>query len=279
MGKYSLNEKGEDFIKSACGKGTSRLSGKLSTPLPKCLPPTSPDKTWTSNPAVNGGITTNEQLAKRLIEWYNIYAEIYQVDANIIAAQEYLESSYNVWTYAIDSTASSLGQFTSDTVFTVIIQNWGGSGIEKFTTEEIGLITKGLSGNFLNDKKDLWWSTDIGSRNRPISHQNMIDNPELMVKAHCRYYRAIANTQKTSLTSSVIAGYFQGPQFAKKTYGDTINFATSKGVGNAVIEYVFDVFSVLGNKKNSKFNGHYFGYDQLGMTSPPTADSFNTNLG
>jgi hypothetical protein len=277
-----LTEKGINFIQTICkGTGNSLLQGKSkfhtddnpNGVLPYCSPATLPTKIWVSSAKYNGNyITNNQQLGEALVGWYNKYGKQYQMDANIMAAQAYQESGYNVWNYALTSTASGISQFVVEAVFDIIVTNKGSAA--PFTTSEIALITNGLQGNIL-DKNSYKVATELGKSNRPLLHQNIIDNPEIMVKAQFRFMKNIA-TQYGGLASSVLFGYNRGPAFIKSNYTDTIRSAASHADGyeDEGIDYVFKIFGILGDRDNRiaagyKPRGIYFGYDNLQMTLPP----------
>ena len=72
-------------------------------------------------------------------------------------------------------------------------------------------------------------SVQIGWANRPIYHQNAIDNPDIMIKAQCAYIKYIAN-KCNSLTSSTIMCYYQG-EYERKTYAETITAVQAGAAG------------------------------------------------
>jgi hypothetical protein len=270
MAYVKLTVDGKNFIKKACGTGTSKIIGKNKYVLPYCSPETSPSKTWEAK-AMHKGILimNNEQLAEALIDWYDTYGMEYQMDANVLAAQAFQESGYVIWNYAKTSTASGISQFISGTVFDVILNS------SKFTPAEKAALTKGLSGNLLS-LATFKVSELIGRQNRPILHQNIIDNPEIMIKAQYVYMKQIAN--KNSLTSNALFGYNRGPGYIRPAYSDSIAAAASKGDGyeNEGIDYVYQIFNILGNRENSRLYGYYFGYDFLGMNN--TFNNFEADI-
>jgi len=269
MGYVKLTVDGKNFIKKACDSSTSKIRGKNSYVLPYCEPKTLPDKEWVSNSKYNGKlITTNGELAEALIGWYDKFGQTYQMDANVLAAQAYQESAYIIWNYAQTSTASGISQFLSTTVFDIIL-----NGSSSFTSEEKAAITKGLTGN-LNSINAYKVAFPEGKLNRATMHQNIIDNPEIMIKAQFVYMKSIAN-KHSSLTSNALFGYNRGPGFIRPAYTDSITAASlfrgEKGdiVGyeSEGVDYVYKIFNMLGNKNNSNLKGYYFGYD-LGMDKP-----------
>lgn len=278
MAYTPLTQQGKNFIRKVCeGTGNSLLVGKSKYKindttsdnynpdgvLPYCYPQPSPTKDWYSNAKFdNKPITSNQQLGEAIINWYDKYGKIYEMDANILAAQAYAESAYIVWNYPLTSTASGISQFTSATVFEMIISNK--YNIEpKFTQEEINAITKNVTGN--TSSKDTFSVGNMtGKKNRPIMHQNITDNPEIMIKAQFRYMKLISN-RCNGMASSTLFGYSRGPfGHAFPSYTKSIASATNsadyqiEGIG-----YVYKIFSLLGN--NNYHPKGYFGYDQLKM--------------
>ncbi len=301
MAFSKLTKFGEQYIHKICDDtGTKLLSGN-NGPMPYTYPII--NKNWTSHalypPANQKEITNGIELANALIYWYNYYCKIYGLDANVIAAQGITESNYNIWIYAgfakaggqpiaNQSTASGLNQFLSTTMFDVVVNKHGQHYNEQnpFTATEIAKMTKNLIGdiNVVDTYKVGGYVTgqppsqyQIGWTNRPIYHQNVIDNPGIMIKAQCVYMKYIADLC-SSLTSSTIISYGWGSSYARKTYPDTVA-AIQRGAGAKAatdgVNYVLKIFGILGDKfnllgaqgkiqpKNYKIKGEYFGYDDF----------------
>lgn len=284
MAVTKLTQAGENFIRSKCnGSGNSKLQGTAADKrgykknptavLPYCSPLTTTSKVWTSNPAINGGISTNAQLGEALIRWYNKYAEEFEMDANIMAAQAYQESAFIVWNYAVNSSASGISQFVDDAVYDIIMRNSRG-GMSAADKEAISKNMIGYTYPETPTKNPFLVDYDLGRQNRPILHQNIIDNPEIMIKAQFAYMKYIA-TRCDSLASCTLFGYNRGPGFVKSSsYPAAI--AAAKSYGNSYenegINYVYRIF------KNLYDN---FGYKELDITKEAAEnfDSFNANLG
>lgn len=267
MATTKLTELGMDFIKKTCSAaGASLLQGKNSYVLPYALPVPTSSYVWVSHATFNGKpIVTNQQLGEALISWYNKYAQIYEIDANVMAAQGFVESGYKIWNYAKTSTASGISQFTVQAVFDIIIENRGSQ--YKFTQDEINAITKNIQGNLKNYDGTFSVSTTLGKQNRSILHQNIIDNPEIMVKAQCRYMRKISDDYGTKLGSNILFGYNRGPAYIRSNYTDTINNTVNKtysGYEEEGIDYVWKIYTNLFNN---------FGYKHLNMNQKP--EEFN----
>lgn len=293
MNKYiALTQKGKDFITLKCsGTGNSLLRGKskdsITNPnkpnlynpygvLPFCDPPISKDKIWVSNATHNGkAITTNQELGVAIIDWYTKYGQIYLMDVNFLAAQAYQESGYNVWIYPLTSSASGISQFIVDTVYGVVIKNqFGVSNLgnnQYFSDEEIALITKNIKGDKF-DYNTYTLSKLLGRQNRATLHQNIIDNPDLMIKAQFRYMKYLSKLSN-GLASTTLFGYSRGQGMIvwknhnKAIFSDSIKRAAQYSAGYEVegIDYVYRIF------KSLYYN---FGYTQLNMDSPSNFDKF-----
>jgi len=286
MAVTKLTKAGEEFIRSKCnGSGNSKLRGSAADKkgysdnptavLPYCSPLTTTSKIWLSNPDINSGIRTNDELGEALIKLYNKYAEIYQMDANIMAAQAYQESAYIVWNYAVNSTASGISQFTAGTIYGIVIVD----KYNEFTDNERKAITKNtidytFESGKTPPKNKFVVQFSTGKKNRAILHQNIIDNPEIMIKAQFVYMKKIS-TKCNGLASCTLFGYSRGPGYVKSSsYSDAI--AAAKGAGNSYenegIIYVYRIF------KNLYDN---FGYKHLDITKEAAEkfDKFNATLG
>jgi len=287
MATTKLRKQGEAFIRSKCsGSGNSKLRGTASDKkgykynptavLPYCSPLTTTSKVWESNPNINGGIETNGELAEALIRWYNEYAEEFEMDANIMAAQAYQESAFIVWNYAINSSASGISQFVDDAVYDIIMKNTRGG----MSNSDRQAISKNMIGYSFPDKvTKVPFLTDhnLGRQNRPILHQNIIDNPRIMIKAQFVFMKHIS-TYCNALASSTLFRYNRGLMTLKTTssYGEVINMAKNPKFGggyeNEGINYVYRIFKLLYEN---------FGYRQLNITDEAAEnfDGFNANLG
>jgi len=291
----AITKEGVDFITHVCTvgmtgdkHGNTLLKGKNSYRLPFCFQPQA-SQVWTCDIKIPNSygmlpVTTGNDLAQALIYWFNTYAQMFDLDANVIAAQAYAESGYYMWNYAGgDSTASGVNQFLSSTVYEVIVKNSGKqyTHVNYFTPEEVAKITNGLTQGTIEGSYQPGGNTDAPSpahqvtwNNRPILHQNIINNPDIMIKAQCLYMSWISS-RCNALTSSTLFGYSRGPGYSLKTYTDSIQLCASKVSQQALQEglnYVLKIFGVLGDKNNFlgskglgsyyKPVGKYFGYDE-----------------
>ena len=286
MTVVKLKKEGKDFIRSQCsGTGNSKLRGSAADKkpyknnptavLPYSSPLTTTSKVWISNPDINGGIRTNSELAEALIRMYDKYAEIYEMDANILAAQAFQESRYIIWNYAVNSTASGISQFVDNTIYGVIVSNkYGG-----FTDAERQGITKNMIGyNFSTStppQTPFLVDYELGRKNRPILHQNIIDNIDIMIKAQFIYMKFIG-TRCDNLASCTLFGYNRGPYLLKNpssSYQSWIQAAKehSSGYEDEGVVYVYRIFKSLYNS---------FGYKSLNITKQEmeSFDYFNANL-
>jgi len=285
MAYKKLTETGENFIKEIAKRltstqgSTSMIKGKNSYNLPFS------DKsneviTWVCNIP---NVTTNAQFALYLINEFNNNAAIYGLDANIIAAQAFQESGYKAWNYAKTSTASGISQFIMLTVYDVIYNRRFITGDDKaklisgmeqpeLDTSWIGVVGKG---------KYTAADRERQYRNRAILHQNICNNPDVMIKAQCALMNWIAGRNK-DLASSTLFAYNRGSGLKGDNYIQIVNY-TAKRFGNDYIKegcnYVTSIFGYLGDKNNTNVpqgsitKGIWFGYEV-----DYANDDFNANL-
>jgi hypothetical protein len=99
----------------------------------------------------------------------------------------------------------------------------------------------------------------------------VFDNPEIIIKAHCKYINYNASQCK-NLASSAIFCYNQGAHYAPN-YTNTIQKAREHGIAekniNDGIKYVYNVFKLLDNS-------FYASKDVLAFDEP--YDSFAANV-
>lgn len=287
MAYKPLTKKGEDFILNRCiansAFGNNRFSGKRKFPLPKST--TVASTVWTAVPRdeSNAIITTAEGLAKNLISWFNRYSSDYLLDANIIAAQAYAESGYNLWIYS-DGGAMGLCQFLDAAVFDTVIKN------RQTFKDDIDDLTVGM--NFTgSDNKDIRYyipnfstrdksivstpqTTAIARTNRAIFFQNIINNPKIMIKAQCYLMKYIGN-RNTNLASSALFAYNRGSGLQSTSY-DNIVDKTAKRYGKPYIgqgvEYVARIFNLLAGQEPQVPVG--FGYE---INFTPAQINFSSN--
>ncbi len=280
-----LTSEGKDFIRFVCkGTGNSKISGKKSYNLSYN---TNPEPAiYTANAFNEKGdqITTNEQLGEALIFWFNDYCEIYQLDANIIAAQTYLESSYALWAYAEHpSSAQGLSQFLSSSLYDVAIGQISlvNSVLPQFTDDEIDKLTLNITkpkqqNSYIYKVNNS--AVAIAKDNRLQFFQNIINNPNLLIKAQCRFMKSLSE-RSANVAASALFGYSRGFKYVKDTYTKTVtagkNGTSSYGDG---LKYVKRVFEILGKKNDAEPKGYWFGYGNIDFTFDSfTADVKSTN--
>ena len=279
MSYKTLTNTGKEFILKICeGDGDSLLSGSNSYKLSFSNDPAGTP--YTANPTINGQpITTNFQLGHSLIQWFNKYAQLYDIDANIVAAQAYIESNYRLWAFpsgkgvnvANKSSAQGITQFLSKTLYDVVIGNNGVATRTSttFTQDEKNKLTNGLTdpnllSSYIYDTNSSTYPTAKG--NRVQFFQNCMDNPDLMIKAQCRLVKGISFKSENNAASTLF-GYNQGPAYVRGTFTATLKNAEpdtlSKTRYNDGIKYVEKIFRVLGDPNSTvqgKPKGISFGY-------------------
>lgn len=285
MSYTPLTIDGKNFIKHIASStpGTGLISGTKDKPLPYA---SSNVYSFTAQAYDHNNklITTNLQLAEALIVWFEKYSQIYDLDSNIIAAQAYAESEYKIWNYS-ESGALGVTQFVPMTIWDVMISN-NYNVTPKFSDDELNKVKIGLTLPELqtsyyyaegksNSKTDV-----IATNNRLILHQNVINNPEIMIKAQCRLMRNIANNNDR-LASSCLFAYNRASGYYGKSYTEIIIKVNNKFQGtyiNEGLNYVKRIFGLLADKNNKYIKqdnlGYSFGYDSKIDIDPSKFDSF-----
>jgi hypothetical protein len=199
-------------------------------------------------------VMTNSNYAEAIISMINYYSAKYNLNANIIAAEEYKESGYRTanYSYNKDRTVAAMGmsQFITETAIRAILKS------SEFTSTEKNSLLKGMSTNDtamllspFKSNSEIKYERNImkSDTNLPIFMQNVFDNPEIMIKAHCSLIESIER-QCNGLASSSIFCYYHGSHYAKN-YAATIERARMNGISEADIstgvKYVYGIFDTL----------------------------------
>ncbi len=271
MAFKALTKKGEEFILNRCLAdstfGADRFNGKRSFALPKSNVPSGTVFSAKPKDETQNSITTPQQLATNLISWFNRYSELYLLDANVIAAQAYAESGYNLWIYS-EGGAMGLSQFLDTAFYDTIIKN-------QYTfQDDVDDLTSGMSGdikdirihipNFSTRDKTILSNPDttaVATANRQILFQNIINNPKIMIKAQC-YVMSFIGQRNNNLASSSLFAYNRGGYLSSTSYDDMIS-KTQKKYGSEYIKegvtYVNRIFNLLAGKEPFVKAG--FGYN------------------
>lgn len=296
MGYRQLTLTGKNFITTICSdENESLLSGSNNYNLAFSSKPKG--EVYTAKPKDRYDkniITTNSKLGEELIYWFESYCGLYDLDANIIAAQAYVESGFKLWAFPnskmVSSSAQGITQFLSSTLYDVVIGNKGVSksvSIGLFNDDEISRITKDLE-EPRNETSYIYNNNagglQIALNNRDILFQNCMDNPDLMIKAQCRLMKAIS-IKAGNNAASTLFGYNQGSAYVRGTFTSTLKNSEPDNLTltryNAGIEYINKVFRVLGDENyNNKLKpkGLWFGYKNFDFTFDPfTANVLTSN--
>lgn len=224
-------------------------------------------------------ITNNKEYIDYLIYYYNYYSNIYELDANILIAQAYVESGLKCWNYApYNSTATGISQFLIGTLYEVAIAN-SYNIYPKFEIDEINILTLNITnphsassyvvgaGKVLNQNNELFEQYSIARKNRYNILVNSMNNPYLLIKAQFRYMKYIANRNKL-IASNTLFAYNRGSSYRGDNYYDIVSKVKSIKGGDYIVEgvnYVERIFGILGDKENinikNKPKYYYFGYD------------------
>jgi len=279
-----LTKDGENFIKAIASyydnNNLSMLNGNNGS-LPYSDKENDATIIWKANVIDEFGnlIKTNDKFASYLIRLYNKYSSIYQLDANVIAAQAYEESRYKTWAYvkstanSVDSTASGIAQINIKTLYDLIYNR------HFLDDSEVAILVNGME---FSDQKFAWRkvqkSNEINSSyiplqktNRRILFQNMIDNPHIIIKAQAALMNFIAN-RNANLASSALFAYSRGSYLESNNYIQIVNQVSmnknyNKSYVDDGLKYVQHIFGYLGDKDNqfvtsldNNTKGYWFGY-------------------
>jgi hypothetical protein len=292
MGYKALTETGKVFIRSVISKISARegnqsmIKGKNRYNLPYS-DVSDQSIEWVADiyTPVGDKISNNDDFASYIISLFNEYAEIYDLDANIIAAQAYQESRFKAWNYAESSTASGISQFTMLTIYDMLFERRFLSENDR-TTLTVNMELPELKSSWIGVlKKGEYTPLDRQRqfRNRTILHQNVINNPDIMIKAQCALMSFIGDRNQ-NLASNALFAYNRGSGLRGNSYPEIIN-KTAKRFGNEYIKegvgYVANIFGFLGDKNNEFITtqprdtiGLWFGYKNIDFGF----DVFNANV-
>ena len=241
---------------------------------------------------LNKTITTNEQYLNSIIHWYEQYGQQYNINPNILAAQGYKESTFRSYAYAKGTSAMGISQFLIPTIRDVIINNLR----SEFTTSERNAITKNITpinGTTVSDMKNYYIVKDSGqnknnsttdeatlsSGNRLALYHNVVNNPQIMIKAQALLLNTIAQ-HHNNLAASALFLYYSGPyitypngnsSFTSNSFGDLFDKVLRKKRKNVDVyspvvidgglEYVRGIFQFLSKDVGISNGKHSFGFE------------------
>lgn len=284
-----ITKDGEKFIRDACKANSNNFSGSLPYSLGRST--ASANTTFTAVAKYQNVVLSDyNTLADALIFWINQYSNQYLLDANVIAAQTYIESNYKLWEYSNSgdnnkSSAMGISQLYDNEVWDLFFNN-DRAAINNPKDQTLfdsnqSIISFGLSGDTTDIRNIIPYQDNanqdtntIALGNRVVLFQNIMNNPEIMIQVQCRYMSEIGSRNNNLAASSLFA-YTTNGYLTSKTYNEIINNA-SKGhlAVKPGIDYVDKIFKVLGGKYKSSFEG--FGKDYVYDSTPN--DQANRNL-
>lgn len=289
MGFKALTKDGEKFIGVACNANSNNFSGSLPYPLGRSN--TTSNTLFTGKPKYKGVlITDNKTYTSALIFWFNQYSEQYQLDANIIAAQTYIESNYKVWEYSNNgdqnkSSAMGINQLFDNEIWDLFFTDTRAAisnpKDQTLYDSQQAIISNNLSGDLTDIRSIIPYLDNATSdtnatalTNRAQLFQNIMDNTEIMIQVQCRYMSEIGN-RNNNLASSSLFAYATNGYLESKTYNEVINNGSKGNLQiKPGIDYVEKIFKVLGGKYKSSLPG--FGKDYVYDATPN--DQANKNL-
>lgn len=290
-----ITKTGEDFIRTICsGDSNSLIVGKYAYNLPfSNISNTSIVFSATTVDHRGNAIKNNSQLADALIAWYNEYGEANEIDSNLLAAQGFIDSGYRLWHYDKIKSGSGISNFNSKRVYTHMVskpKTLEALETNRLRSDETSKIISGLTEPFQQSsyKYNGYSLTpeiiEVAISNRQQLHQNIIDNPELSIKAQAALLKEIL-LRNDGLTANSLFAYSRDILLQETKYRLMLDNAGRKYGDEYVrtgINYVKKVFGILGDKDNDKQpkipygkpKGKWFGYDVNF-----TVNSFDSFLG
>jgi N-acetyl-anhydromuramyl-L-alanine amidase AmpD len=278
-----ITEQGKNFISEIINKnGESLLTGNNGIlPFSDDGSGNPIDKKWIVNAKFNGEELTINNLKDALIFWFEKWSNKYELDPNVLAAQAYVESGYKIWWYDTKTTKSGINGFTMSMVYSIIIENFSDVRPEMTINEQTDILLNlnaGKSSTSYQPTSGNENTKQIARSNRGILHQNIINHPEIMIKAQARYMRYLSNNC-AKLASTSLFCYNRGTNYIANTYSRAIEKSKkndTKPELNEGLNYVLKIFGVLGDTNNlikASFNKKYkpknysFGYDDIFITN------------
>lgn len=294
-----LNQSGKEFIRTICNTdgadNDNMFIGRMKYDLPL-------SNTVIGNNGIesiiidNDGnvIETNDEYATYLIYLFEFYANQLELDANVLAAQAYVESGYKSYYYDKSSSKCGISGLNSKLIYDYIVNGNTAETLESLSglsweSDEIDYITTGIT-NPLDRNNYIYFSYENDSDNITIARNdrlqllfNVASNPNLMIKAQANLFNEI--TQRNNyVLSSTLFSYSRSIKLKSKQYVDLLDKAGRK-YGDTYttvgIKYVESVFQALSDKNNDKLKvktkkpkGISFGLDY--NLNP---DNFNSYLG
>lgn len=291
-----LTKEGEKFIRTICnGQGDSLIKGRFGYNLPFSEFQNT-GVTFTANAVDPFGntIVTNEQLGEALIVWYNRYAELTNLDANVLAAQGYEESGYRLWYYNGVNSGCGLADLTSIDIYKYIVRSQTPETLEglatpQFDQNEIDRIIQNttdplnrLSYIYRGDRTTPELA-QTAIDNRYTLYQNIVNNPELSIKAQAIILSQIS-IRNNGLKPNILFAYHRNHLLSANSYID-LTVKSGRKYGDEFtkkgIDYVDRIYRYLGDKNNDKLPkkinkpvGIWFG-----INVNFKQDSFTANLG
>ncbi len=267
MSFIKLTKSGEDFIINRCVSATTLFTITVTkkNPLPKSN--VAPNTVFTAHVKNDSGveITSNLEYAKQLIKWFNEFAELFVIDANIAASQAFIESKFYPTAYDGNGRMGISGIIDYE-IFKFLIK--ANDFIKEEDVDDIEVDIDGDKDDIRtyipnvktsNNKVASNATTNTLAReNRAQLFQNMIDNPKLSIFSQC-YLLSLYGANNNNMAASTLFAYYIRTNEKTTKYIDLVNsYEKKNGKTSVVLAYVDSVFNVLGGKYPNVSGG--FGY-------------------
>lgn len=264
MGYKPLTQKGKEYIKNAITKnGSNTFTGKNKYAV---IGTTIPQGTLITSKAYddNGVQTTDlNKFINLVIKWVEQYAKQYEIDANVLSAQQSAESRYLPWNYS-QSGAIGFTQFTVTTIIDWIFTR------KKLTDEEYDTIANGINGDVT--KKSTFFTSGNQSQvynqirldNKTKLFQNVVDNPKIMIHAQASLMGYLSG-RNSKIAASTLFAYNRASGLSSTSYVDAISTLVNgrqspkfpkqgKPYSEEGLKYVSIIFNLLNKEYGYKLD-------------------------
>jgi hypothetical protein len=222
MGYKQLTQKGKEYIrKTITNNGNKTFTGKNKYAVIGTTIPQGTDIVSKAYDDSGNQTTDAAKFAELVIKWVDQYSKQYEIDANILSAQQNQESRFLPWNYS-PSGAIGFTQFTVTTIVEWIFKN------KKVSQSEIDTLSNGINGDltktstFFTSNSQSQVYNQIRLENKTKLFQNVVDNPKIMIHAQASLMAYISN-RNNKIASSTLFAYNRGSGLSSTSYTEVVS--------------------------------------------------------
>jgi hypothetical protein len=276
MGFKKISDNGIKFITDVCKSYDNIFTYKSNFDLPK-----SNSNLREFNAIIfddENTIDTTDKYIQYLIKYINKYSEIFLLDANIVAAQIFVETKYSPLNFKKNYTFGLCGLIDYELVKYILEPNdtLTNNDVSKFLFNITGSssqfktfipnlnITDEDNDENLNKETSNDIDNELARNNRIQLYRNIVNNPHLSIYVQCILLSLYASKNK-NLASSTLLNYYLRSTQSSVSYLELIN-KNKRIYGNIDLglKYVDDIFRALSGKypnQNNNFGKDYQNID------------------